>query len=164
MIMSMPTAKMTPFPNSDQQGPGGQGLSSPRDPRLCRAGPPLHFISHIEKIMRKFLPLTQFHLSVLHWIFLFCWWKIEGGCCERHIFPFLLHLCRELQTAPFWGHTGSLFQRQKSFTTQTFFSFSFSISELLFHWALLSTKFAVQRFCKIKSKNFCHFVASSRKG
>ena len=80
-------------------------------------------------------------------------------CAFLCISVFLLHLCRELQTAPFWGHVPSHSYKDK---TQTFFlSFSFSISEMQFYWALLSTKFAVQRFCK---RNFCHFVATSRKG
>ena len=85
----------------------------------------------------------------------------------RDIFSlFLLHLCRKLQRrAPFWGQSG-----RKSFTTKTFplpysataplFPTSDDLhvqSPRCFFTAVLSTKFAVRRFCKIRSKNFCHF-------
>ena len=85
----------------------------------------------------------------------------------RDIFSlFLLHLCRKLQRrAPFWGQSG-----RKSFTTKTFplpysataplFPTSDDLhvqSSRCFFTAVLSTKFAVRRFCKIRSKNFCHF-------
>ena len=85
----------------------------------------------------------------------------------RDIFSlFLLHLCRKLQRrAPFWGQSG-----RKSFTTKTF-PLPYSATAPLFptsddlhvqssrccFTAVLSTKFAVRRFCKIRSKNFCHF-------
>ena len=103
----------SPHPNSDKQGPGGQGLPAPCNTRLCRAGHALYFMfctSWPVFIKRNSESLT-------FWFFP----KLKRECCEGHIFPFLLHLCRELQTAPFWGQAHcSLFRTQKYFTSKSF--------------------------------------------